>query len=105
MVVNINKSEKYKNRLIEHLKMAILVIGLISMTISAIITRKMPQLRSMLTNGTGICMVVSLFVAMCFFIVASIYNINNNAELANKHFDNSLFFGYLAVIFWMLVRM
>jgi len=100
-----NISEKRKNGLIEHLKMAILAIGLISMATSSIILRKMPQLRSMLANGTGICMIVSLFVAMCFFIIASIYNINNNVELANKHFNNSLFFGYLAVIFWMLVRM
>lgn len=98
-------SEKHKNEVIEHLKMVILVIGLISMIVSAIIMRKMPQLRSMLANGTGICVTVSLFVAMYFFIMASIYNINNNAELANKHFDNSLFFGYLTVIFWILIRM
>lgn len=92
-------SEKRKAKLIKRLKTSLAIITGIVMLIMLIVVSEMPQYQLIIVAGARLCMIISIFIAMCFLIMAYVRLYHHKENLANKNFGNFCFMMFYTLIF------
>lgn len=92
-------SEKRKAKLIKRLKTSLAIITGIVMLIMLIVVSEMTQYQLIIVAGARLCMIISIFIAMCFLIMAYVRLYHYKENLAYKNLGNFYFMLFYTLIF------